>query len=105
MKIKIFNNATGLQQGEMHIPASEQSTFDISSHATASVTLVETEENNYEILVDGDRYVLDLSNEPTVTETQYAQITGYEAKSGGGYQATWVVETIPTPDPAPEEPA
>jgi len=102
MRIKLFHNTTGLERGDFIVAVQDQVNFDLSAHQTESVTAVESNEDNLEVLIDGNRYVLDLSNEPTVTETQYAKITGYEAKSGGGYQATWAVETLPTPDPEPE---
>jgi len=102
MRIKIFDNTSHLERGDFIVAIQDRDTFDITQHQGSNSTAVESDESNMEILVDGDRYVLDLSNKPTVTETQYAQISGYEAKSGGGYQATWSVETIPTSEPAPE---
>lgn len=102
MRIKIFDNTSGLQRGDFFVAWQDQADFDISQHQNENTTAVESNEDNIEILVSGDRYVLDVSNQPENTATQYSYISGYEAKSGGGYQATWTVETIPTPDPAPE---
>lgn len=102
MRIKLFDNTTGLETGDFFVPLPDRNSFNVSSHNTENSTAIESNEDNMEILVDDNKHVLDLSNEPTVTETQYTRITGYEAKSDGGYQATWSVETIPTPEPAPE---
>ena len=102
MRIKLFDNTTGLERGDFFVAWQDQADFDLSTHQTASITAVESNEDNPEVLVDGNRYVLDLSNRPEVAETERANLTGYEAKSGGGYQATWSVETIPTSEPAPE---
>lgn len=106
MRVKLFDNTTGLETGDFFVPPSDRDNFDVSSHDTETSTAIQSSEEVTEVLVNGDKYVLDLSNRPSFdVQTQYAQITGYEAKSGGGYQATWVVETIPTSEPAPEEPA
>lgn len=105
MRVKIFDNTTCLEMGDFMVSFQDQDNFDISQHNGCNSTAVQSDEDNFEVLVDGNRYVLDLSNEPTVAEGQIAQLKGCEAKSDGGYQAIWSVEAIPVSDPAPEEAA
>jgi len=96
MKVKIFNNTTGLEQGEFVILAGDVDNFDASEHSGSNSTAVVSSEDAYEVLIDGTTYVLDLSNIPTVPEGSDARLTGYEAKDGGGYQGTWETVVLPT---------
>ena len=102
MKVKFFNNTTGMEQGDFIVPPSNVSGFDVSTHHGANSTAMVSDESNLEVLVDGAKYVLDVSNEPSETETQYAELTGYEAKTGGGYQGTWQMVTKPEEPSDPE---
>ena len=102
MRVKVFNNTTGLEQGDFIVPPSNVSGFDVSAHHSANTTAMASDEDSLEVLVDGAKYVLDVSNEPAETETQYAELTGYAAKTGGGYKGTWQMVTKPEEPSDPE---
>lgn len=101
MNLKLFDNNTGLERGSFTIIEHQIGGFNIADHHTENCTCIESSEPTTEVLVDGSRYVLDCSNEPTITESQIASITGYQTKSGGGYEAVWTVETKGQSDPIP----
>lgn len=98
MLIKLFDNTTGLERGDVIIPPSDAEGFDVSSLDNETTTAVQSNESLFEVLVNGTLFVLDLSNPPEVPEGKYLHVSGYESKSGGGYQATWVLYDIPVSD-------
>ena len=105
MKVKFFDTTTGVEFGDVILSHQDEGTFDATAHSGANSVAAISEEDALEILVDGDTHILDVTNEPTLLDNQTANISGYELKTGGGYQATWNVETLVTPeaDPAAAE--
>jgi hypothetical protein len=103
MKVKFFDATTGVEIGDVILAFQDEATFDASAHSGASSVAAISEEDALEILVDGDTHILDTTNEPTISDNQFAQISGYEPKTGGGYQATWSVDTLITPEAEPAE--
>ena len=102
MKVKFFDATTGVEIGDVVLAFQDEATFDASAHSGASSVAAISEEDALEILVDGDTHLLDITNKPTILDNQVAQISGYELKTGGGYQATWFVDTLITPEADPE---
>jgi hypothetical protein len=98
MKVKFFDTTTGVEFGDVILAFQDEGTFDASAHSGSNSVAAISEEDALEILVDGDTHILDITNKPTILDNQTANISGYEPKTGGGYQATWAIETLMTPE-------